>query len=312
MAAGLLEQGHPVVLACRSRDRCEAARQRLQERCPAGPSARCGPTLDLEDYQSIRAFSRDLEDEPISVLVNNAGVMGVRPPEGGDGDAHLRPNHLGPYLFTRLLLPRMAAGGRVVTVGSQAHRRGQLAFDSGGDLPPLPAGDGLGAYFRWYPEYGRSKLANLLFTAELTRRLHARGSSVTATCVSPGRVGTSIFNNVPALLRGPLTLLSRAAFQTPAQVMACTSSPLAPEGRPVFHLTLPLHRSLLQGARTVLRAATAPELAGQSTLYMHAMQPMEPSAAARDERLAEQLWHFSNRQVGLSDAEDRDICWPNS
>lgn len=229
MAAGLLESGHPVVLACRSTARCEAARLRLQERCPAGPGAVCGPPLDLDDYQSIRAFARDLGEAPVSILVNNAGMMGVGPPpEGGGGaggDGHLRPNHLGPFLLTRLLLPRMAAGGRVVAVGSQAHRRGRLAFDGGGGLPPLPAGGLAGGLFRWYPEYARSKLANLLFTAELARRLEARGSGVTATCVSPGRVATSIFGNVPALLRGPLALLARAAFQTPAQVMPCHAAP---------------------------------------------------------------------------------------
>lgn len=74
----------------------------------------------------------------------------------------------------------------------------------------------------------------------------------------------------------------------------------------------PHHPLSPQGASTVLRAATAPELAGQSVLYMHAMQPAEPAAAARDERLAQHLWAYSCRQVGLSEAEDRDICWPNS
>ncbi len=213
------------------------------------------------------------------------GIMGVG--SGPDGsNAHLLPNHYGPFLLTRLLLPLMASHGRIVTVGSESHRR--LQPPSGNpnaavrDLErssnfwcewPLqhcricPPGSHWASYhlalaaqspssFSFWiwnalpvlleqmphkgisvfvplevnmhvfvlvatntdADYAKSKLANLLMTAELSRRLRARGSTVTAYCVSPGRVRTNIFANVPGLLRRPIELVAGLFFQTPKQV----------------------------------------------------------------------------------------------
>lgn len=128
--------------------------------------------------------------------------------------------------------------------------------------------------------YGASKLCNLLMTAELSRRLMQRGSSVTACTVSPGRVNTNIFQNIPGLLRRPVELLAGLVFQTPQQ-----------------------------GARTVLRAAVAPELAGQHVLYMHAEKEAQPTAVARDPQLAADLWQRSVEAVGLTPEEDACL-WP--
>ena len=133
---------------------------------------------------------------------------------------------------------------------------------------------------RRYADYANSKLCNTLFTAELSRRLTARGSSVTAYSVSPGRVATGIFRNVPGVLRRPLELLARAFFQTPEQ-----------------------------GARTVLRAALAPELQRRHVLYMHAGEEAEPAAAARNAALAGALWTRSAAAVGLHPEEDAAL-WP--
>ena len=271
MAAGLRQAGHHVILACRSMERCAAAAAALDARgLPGGCECR---RLDLDDFSSVRQFAASLaaERRPLATLVNNAGVMGAA---GG----HLRPNHLGPFLLTRLLLPLMAPGGRVTTVASEAHRRAPA--------PRIAAGaDGRrrlegGEPGWWYAAYGQSKLANVLMTAALSSQLQQRRSSVTAASVSPGRVATNIFQGVPGLLQPALRWLAAAAFQTPAQ-----------------------------GARTVLHAALAPELAGRHELYLHSCRPSTPSAAARDPQLAADLWQYSCQETGLTAAEDAAL-WP--
>lgn len=270
--AGLRQAGHDVIMACRSMERCAAAAAALDARGLPGSSS-CSQ-LDLNDYASIRRFAASLSAErrPLATLVNNAGVMGVP-------DGHMRPNHLGPFLLTRLLLPLMAAGSRVVTVASEAHRRApalRISAAAGGQLR-LEGGEPT----YWYPAYGLSKLANVLMTQRLSAQLQQRRSSVTASSVSPGRVATNIFSSVPGVLQPALRWLAAAAFQTPAQ-----------------------------GARTILHAALSPELAGRHELYLHNCKPCTTSAAARDPQLAAQLWHWSCQETGLSAAEDAAL-WPS-
>ena len=270
VAAGLRQAGHDVVMACRSMERCAAAAAALDARGLPG-SSHCRP-LDLNDYESVRRFAASLSAErPLATLVNNAGVMGAP-------DGHMRPNHLGPFLLTRLLLPLMAAGSRVVTVASEAHRRAPaLRISTAADGRRHLEG---GEPSHWYAAYGQSKLANVLMTQRLSTHLQQRRSSVTASSVSPGRVATNIFSSVPGLLRPALRWLAAAAFQTPAQ-----------------------------GARTILHAALAPELAGRHELYLHNCKPCTASAAARDPQLAAELWQYSCQETGLSASEDAAL-WP--
>ena len=279
VAAGLRGAGHHVIMACRSLQRCEAAKASLDARRLPG-SCECR-LLDLDDYVSIRHFAAELQASAppteLDCLVNNAGVMGL--PPGPDGScSHWRPNHLGPYLLTRLLLPLMAPGGRVVTVASEAHHRGSLriARDERTGRRQLDS-SGSGS---WYAHYARSKLCNVLMTAELSRRLQQRHSTVTCSSVSPGRVNTGIFGNVPGALQSPLRWLAASCFQTAAQ-----------------------------GASTPLYAALSPELEGRHELYLHALQPRRASAAARDPALAAELWQLSGEQVGLA-AEEEASLWP--
>lgn len=314
VAAGLRAAGHHVILACRNNAKCSSAAAELDARGLPG-SCECRH-LDLSDYASIRAFAEGLQQtgvaaarrkaqprspvmprsateparQPLAILVNNAGVMGV--PSNADGSCgHFAPNHLGPYLLTRLLLPLMADGGRVVTVASEAHRRGSLCISHAGASSSTGGSSAAGNTpsklqldgpppAHWYAAYARSKLANVLMTAELARQLEQRGCGVAAYSASPGRVATNIFGNVPGLLQAPLRWLAALAFQTPAQ-----------------------------GAQTVLHAALAPQLAGRSELYLHAQRPCAAAPAARDARLAAQLWQLSNQEVGLSPAEDAAL-WP--
>ena len=178
---GLAEQGHHVIMACRRMDACERARLDILQHHPQA-SCEC-MQLDLEDFTSIRSFAAALPSTQIEILVNNAGVMGVTTstaPSASSSsssldpldestrlDRHFRINHLGTYLLTRLMLPLMKENGRIVTVGSEAHRRANLAFVEQKDHQLMLQPSRLS---NWYVEYANSKLGNSLMTAELSKR----------------------------------------------------------------------------------------------------------------------------------------------
>lgn len=136
--------------------------------------------LDLADLASVRACAAAI-DAPIDILINNAGIMGVPLGRTTEGfERQFGTNHLGHFALTGLLLPRITS--RIVTVSSMAHRMGTIRID---DL------NWTRGYQRW-PAYGQSKLANLLFTRELHRRLSAAGSTVRAFTVHPGYANTAL------------------------------------------------------------------------------------------------------------------------
>ena len=169
----LAAAGAHVVLACRSPARgAEAARSIAGDVVIA--------TLDLSDLASVRAFADGVGE--IDVLVNNAGIMGVPFSRSADGvELQFATNHLGHFVLTNLLLPRLS--DRVVVVSSIAHRRAALCLD---DL------DWSRRRYNGFAAYGQSKLANLLFLAELQRRLTAAGSKLRATGAHPGSTATGI------------------------------------------------------------------------------------------------------------------------
>jgi NAD(P)-dependent dehydrogenase (short-subunit alcohol dehydrogenase family) len=137
--------------------------------------------LDLSDLGSVRAFA-DAWEGDLDVLVNNAGIMAVPQQRTKDGfELQIGTNHLGHFALTNLLLPHVTE--RVVTVASTAHRQGKIDLD---DLNWERRG-----YSAWRA-YGQSKLANLLFTMELQRRLEEAGSSVRATAAHPGYAATNL------------------------------------------------------------------------------------------------------------------------
>ncbi len=188
-ATALAARGCHVVLAVRDPERGRAA---------AGEMT--GSTevrrLDLADLASVRAFAAGWE-RPIDLLVNNAGVMIPPLTRTVDGfELQLATNHLGHFALTNLLLPRV--NDRVVTVSSLAHRQGRIDFD---DL-----GWERRRYRRW-AAYGQSKLANLLFTLELQRRLAQAGSSVRATAAHPGYTRTNLTSHTGSPLAGRLMAL---------------------------------------------------------------------------------------------------------
>lgn len=172
-AKALAACGADVVVAVRNRAKGEAAAAQMSGSVEVRE-------LDVSDLSSVRAFAADLGD--VDVLVNNAGILGVPHGPSADGvELHFATNHLGHFALTNLLLPRLT--DRVVVVGSQSHRSGELDLD---DLGWTRRG------YTPYAAYAQSKLANMLFLAELQRRLTAVGSTLRVTGGHPGSTATSI------------------------------------------------------------------------------------------------------------------------
>lgn len=254
IARELARQGARVFLACRSAERTAE----VQAEIDALPGARPAPWLPLElgDFASVGDCAQRFLDQglPLHLLVNNAGLAGARGLTRSGFEMAFGVNHMGHFLLTQRLLPALRAAGaaRVVTIASRAHRRVDgIPFEQLRE--PTRSATGI-------PEYSVSKLANLLFSAELGRRL--AGSGVATYAVHPGVVASDIWRTVPAPLR------------------------------PLFHW---LRRMITvdEGARTPLRCATDPALAGQSGLYWSDGAPAQPSPAGRDEALARTLWQRS-------------------
>jgi NAD(P)-dependent dehydrogenase (short-subunit alcohol dehydrogenase family) len=203
-AAALAAKGAHVVLAVRNLDKGRDAVQRITA---ATPGARVAlQELDLTSLDSVRTAADELRaaNDTIDLLINNAGVMFTPRSTTKDGfELQFGTNHLGHFAFTGLLLDHVLAapGSRVVTVSSTGHRLiDAIRFD---DLQWE-----LG--YNRFRAYGQSKLANLLFTYELQRRLH--GTDTLAVAAHPGGSNTELMRNLPRLVQ-PLTALARPLFQ---------------------------------------------------------------------------------------------------
>jgi NAD(P)-dependent dehydrogenase (short-subunit alcohol dehydrogenase family) len=201
--------------------------------------------------------------ERIDVLINNAGLMAGQRRITADGyDEVFAVNHLAPFLLTNLLLGKLAAAGpaRVITVASDAHTAARL------DLDDLQLEHG----WESWRSYANSKLANILFTRELARRL--RGTAVTANCAHPGLVRTRFGRETRLPMRAAVTLAR------------------------------PFMLSPRRGARTIVYLATSPEVAGATGGYYVKSQQRQPSPAARDDATARRLWQLSEELTGLTPA----------
>jgi NAD(P)-dependent dehydrogenase (short-subunit alcohol dehydrogenase family) len=252
--------GAHVVLAVRNTAKGERAAASIQGSTEVRP-------LDLADLASVRAFA-DAWDGDIDVLVNNAGVMAVPEQRTKDGfEMQIGTNHLGHFALTNLLLP--AITDRVVTVASGAHRAGSIRLD---DLNWEQ-----GSYHRWRA-YGQSKLANLLFTSELQRRLDAAGSNVRTVAAHPGWAATNLQNRTENRLQNA--------------VMAIGNKVVA--------------QSDEMGALPTLYAATQ-DVPGNSYVGPDGFQEQRGhptlvgrSGAARDTETAEKLWTLSEELTGVA------------
>jgi len=218
---------------------------------------------DFARLAEVRRVADELlaRTEKIDVLVNNAGVTMMKRTTTPDGfETTFAVNHLGYYLLTGLLLPRLRAaapGARIVNVASDAHRWGPLDLD---DLQNERE-------YKAMKVYGQSKTANILFTRELARRL--AGSGVSANALHPGAVATRLGRG-----SGPLFDLLQRAIS-------------------VFM------KSPAQGAETSIYLASAPEVEGVSGRYFADCKEKEPQPHARDEALARRLWEISEGLTGF-------------
>jgi len=259
-ALGLARLGARVVLAGRDRGRCARMAARLQ-RETGNRSIDC-LVADLSVQGDIRRLVETFESryERLDVLVNNAGGYFHRREVSADGiEMTFALNHLGYFLLTSLLLDRLlrSAGARVINVASEDHRSGWIDFD---DLMGEKRYDRRKAY-------AQSKLANILFTYEMARRLGGAGPSVNA--LGPGAVRTNLGANNGWLRKKILNLLARGR--------------ITPEA----------------GAVTPLYLASSPAVAGSTGRYYLDREERPSSEASRDEGTAARLWQVSRTLTHL-------------
>jgi NAD(P)-dependent dehydrogenase (short-subunit alcohol dehydrogenase family) len=222
--------------------------------------------LDLARFASVHEFVEEWTagHDHLDVLVNNAGLVLNTRRETDDGnEMTFQVNHLGPFLLTQLLREQLVAGdaARVVNVASDAHKSARKGLDFD-DLQSSRH------RYRSFNVYGKTKLANILFTRELARRWDDTG--VTANAVHPGFVASSFGRDGDTGRLGAL----------------------------VFPLLKPFALNPEQGARTQVYVASAPELAGITGGYWVKSAPATPSAAAQDDAAAARLWEVSEQLVG--------------
>jgi retinol dehydrogenase 12 len=264
----LARLGATVVLVARDRGRGAAAMSEV-----GAVATGDEPSLEIADLSSqeeVRDLARRLGQLPrIDVLINNAGlVAGRREFTVDEIEYTFAVNHLAPFLLTNLLAGKLATDppARIVTVASLAHRAARLNPEQAAKpalyLPMLA--------------YANSKLANILFTRELARRLDRTssrslldGTSVTANCLHPGTVSTHFGQSGPLWLRGGMKIIG------------------------------PVIRSPQSGARTLVYLASSPDLAARTGGYYVNCRRHQPSRVARDDDLAHRLWDVSAELTGL-------------
>jgi NAD(P)-dependent dehydrogenase (short-subunit alcohol dehydrogenase family) len=252
--------GATVVLVGRDPGRIESSLAYVRQ---AVPDAKVESLqADFTCLKDVRALAEAFKarHSRLDVLLNNAGLVLHERQVTKDGfEATLGINHLAPFLLTHLLLEVLKASGpaRVVNVSSEAHRYAKL------DLSDLQAERG----YNMMRVYGNSKLANILFTQALARRL--TGSQVTTNSLHPGVVRTGFGHNTEGWMR------------------------FAVQAFGLFFLTAE------QGARTSVYLSSSPEVEGVSGQYFIKCRPKKPSGDARDEQLAERLWQVSAELTGV-------------
>jgi NAD(P)-dependent dehydrogenase (short-subunit alcohol dehydrogenase family) len=256
-AVEIARRGATVVPVGRSPQRLADTVSRISD---AGGHADEPVQADFASLAEVRRAADMLgERHPrIHVLVNNAGMVAGRRELTADGyEMTLAVNHLAPFLLTNLLLDRLRAGApaRVVTTSSDAHRSGKIDFD---DL------NGERSWSTW-SAYGNSKLANILFTRALARRLE--GERVTANCLHPGVIRTSLGRET-----GGLMSLGWA-------------------------IAKPFFGSPERGAETIVHLAASPEVEDVSGAYFARSRERRPAPAALDDDDAERLWAVSEAMV---------------
>ncbi len=272
-ALELAKLGAAVAIVGRSPEKTQATVREIQ--ATAGHPAVEGFVADLSSIAEVHRLAEDFRGRHtrLDVLINNAGGIYATRRLTADGYEYtFALNHLAYFLLTNLLLDILVASApaRIINVASQAHLGARLDFD---DLQN-EKGYGYGGY----RAYGQSKLANILFTYELARRLS--GAGVTANALHPGTVATGFGVNNDGIMRLAMRLFHRFS--------------LAPE----------------EGADTIVYLAASPEVEGQTGKYWVKRTPVRSSQASYDEVAQKRLWEVSAQLTGLADvvgAEKRPL-----
>jgi NAD(P)-dependent dehydrogenase (short-subunit alcohol dehydrogenase family) len=259
-ALGLARAGMRVIMVGRDRERTESARRFVADRVANAPLETA--LADFASLAAVRGLAEEIlqRHDRVDVLVNNAGLTVPGFTLSADGyELVLAVNHFAPFLLTNLLLDRLKASApaRIVTVASQAHHGGHISL---ADVTQPDNWTAIAAY-------NRSKLANILFTRALARRLDA--ATVTAACLHPGVINTAIGDHA-GLLGGLAWRVGRLFMPGPEK-----------------------------GAETSIFLATTPDPTPFHGAYLIDKKIIEPSARARDKELGEALWAESARLVGL-------------
>ena len=257
-AEAIAARGADVAIVGRAESRIKAAQSLVRAKAAAGATVSTH-LADLSSQAAVRKLAADILARygKLDVLINNAGAMYTTRQVSADGiELTWAVNHLAPFLLTKLLLDRLKASApsRIITTASDAHLGATIPFD---DLNAERS-------YRGFGRYKETKLANILFTSELARRLE--GSNVTAHSFHPGLVASG-FNRNNGLLMDMAMLLLR-----------------------------PVSRNVEKGSETLVWLATSPDVANTNGRYYVDMHSRLPSPAAQDSATARRLWDISEAQ----------------
>ncbi|PLW69247.1 SDR family oxidoreductase [Pseudohalioglobus lutimaris] len=257
----LAQQGADLTLLCRNLEKGAAVAADI---IAAGGREPKLIEMDMASLASVRSAAQAVlaPGRPVDILLNNAGVVNTARKLTVDGfEETLAVNHFAPFLLTGLLLPNMleVPGARIVNVASAAHEFVRnMGFDD------MQAEQG----FKTFREYGRSKLANILFTRSLATRLE--GESITVNCLHPGAVATSLGAQNKGLVARLLPALLRPFFRTADK-----------------------------GAQTSIYLCTSDEVADVSGAYFANCKQKLPRPWARDDDAAQRLWEYTEETIGF-------------
>ena len=261
-ALALAAQGADLTLLCRNPDK---ARDLCQDIVAAGGTQPSVVLMDMARLADVRRAAQEVlaQDRPIDVLLNNAGIVNLKRQETVDGfEETLAVNHYAVFLLTGLLLPALqqASHARIVNVASHAHTFVRdMGFD---DMQALKK-------YSTFHEYGRSKLANILFTRELARRLEPEG--ITVNSLHPGAVSTSLGQQNGGLLSKVLPVVLKPFFRSPEK-----------------------------GAQTSIYLCQSAEVAGVTGEYFYNCRPTSTKPWARDDAAGQRLWVLTEEATQFS------------
>ncbi|XP_057178951.1 retinol dehydrogenase 12, like isoform X1 [Triplophysa rosa] len=259
-AIDLAKRGARIIMACRDMEKSNGALKEVVE--SSGNQNVFASRLDLADTKSIREFAEKVntEEKQVNILINNAGVMVCPYGKTADGfEMQIGVNHMGHFLLTHLLLDliKRSMPARIINVSSMAHQWGTIDLE---DINSEKSYDKKKAY-------SQSKLANILFTRSLAKRLE--GSGVTAYALHPGVVQTELWRHL----------------NKPQQA--------------VMWMVRPFTKTSVQGAQTTIYCAVAPELETESGKYYSDCAPANCSQAALDDDVAQRLWELSCKMLNI-------------